>query len=124
MRRLLIVEMKTVVGMTDGVDALVERQPILAGRRRGREAPVRIIGRRDRVLREGVQDVGEHQFLMLLLVIEADLDQRRELAQLVLAGVAEEFHDGGVDMPAIGADLIGARTGDGRGDCGNGADRR
>jgi hypothetical protein len=44
--------------------------------------------------------------------VEADLDQRRDLAKLVLAGVAEECHDGSVDMFSIGADLIGARTGD------------
>ena len=62
-------------------------------------------------MREGVQDVGQHQFLMLLLVIEADFDQRRERPQRVLAGLVEEFHHGGVDMPAVGGDLVGARTG-------------
>ena len=70
-----------------------------------------IVGRRDRVLRKGVQDVGQHQFLMLLLVIEADLDQRHQLPERVLAGLVKEFHHGGIDMPAIGGDLVGARTG-------------
>ena len=78
---------------------------------RGGEAPRRIVGRRDRVLRKGVQDVGQHQFLMLLLVIEADLDQRHQLGEGVLAGGLEEFHHGGIDMPAIGGDFVGARAG-------------
>lgn len=111
-RRLLVVEMETVVDMADGVDALVQRQPILAAAGGSRKVPVRIVGRRDRILREGMQDVGEHQFLMLLLVVEPDLDQRRDLAKLVRAGLAEEFADGRIDVFAIGADLIGARSGD------------
>ena len=36
-----------------------------------------VVGRIGRVLREGVQDVGEHQFLVLLLVMQADLDESR-----------------------------------------------
>ena len=53
-RRLLIVEMKAVVRMADGMDAFVEGDPFVAALCHGREAPRRIIGRRDRVLREGV----------------------------------------------------------------------
>ena len=71
-----------------------------------------IVGRIDRVLREGVQDVGEHQFLMLLLVVQPDLDQWRQSAELVFASLAEEFDDRGIDMAAIGADLVGAGPGD------------
>ena len=48
---------------------------------------------------------------MLLLVVEADLDQRHQPGEGVLAGGLEEFHDGRVDMPAIGGDFIGARAG-------------
>src|SRR3981189_468256 len=50
--RLLIVEMEAVVGVTDGMDALVERDPFLTGPARGGEAPRLIIGRWNRVLRE------------------------------------------------------------------------
>src|SRR6266436_581653 len=49
---------------------------------------------------------------MLLLVVEADLDQRRDGSELVLAGLAEEFCDRCIDISTIGADLIGAGTGD------------
>ena len=103
--------MKAVVGVPDGVDALVEGDPFVAGAGRSREFPRGIVGRRNRILREGVQDVGQHQFLMLLLVIEADFHQRREPGQRVLAGLVKEFHHGGVDMPAVGGDLLGAGTG-------------
>ena len=76
-----------------------------------REAPRRVIGRRDRVLRERMQDVGQHQFLMLLLVVEADFDQRRESWQACPRRRLEELHHGGVDMAAIGGDFVGARAG-------------
>ncbi len=112
MRRLLVVEMEAVVDMADGVDAFVQRQPVLGRARRGRETPVRIIGRIDRVLRKGVQDVGVHQFLMLLLVVQPDLDQRRDGPKLVFASLAEEFCDRRIDISTIGANLIGARPGD------------
>jgi hypothetical protein len=100
--------MEAVVDMADGVDALVEGHPIVAGARCGRKAPVRVVSRIDRVLREGMQDIGEHQFLMLLLMVEPNLNQRRDLAKLVLAGLAEEFDDGRIDMATVGADLAGA----------------
>ena len=93
------------------MDALVEGDPFVSAALRCREAPRRIVGRRDRVLRKGVQDVGQHQFLMLLLVIEADLDQRDQFCQRGLIGGLEEFHHGGIDMPAIGGDFVGARAG-------------
>ncbi len=111
MRRLFIVEMKAVVRMPDGVDALVQRHPFLAAAVRGRKAPGRIVCRWDRVLREGMQDVGRHQFLMLLFVIEFDLDQRGQLGQLLLTRSLEEFHHGIVDIAAIGGDFIGTWPG-------------
>ncbi len=41
-----------------------------------RRLPVGVVDRIGRVLREGMQDVGDQQFLMLLFVIEADLENR------------------------------------------------
>ena len=58
-----------------------------------------------------MQDIGEHQFLMLLLVIEPDLDQRRQLLQRGFVGGLEEFDHRRIDMAAIGGDLVGARAG-------------
>ena len=52
-------------------------------------------------MREGVQDIRQHQFLVLLLVIETDFHQRRERGQRVLIGSLEEFHYRRVDVPAV-----------------------
>ena len=73
MRRLFVVEMKAVIGVPDAMDALIERDPFVAGAGQSGKFPGRIVSRQNRVLREGVQDVGQHQFLMLLLMVEADL---------------------------------------------------
>ncbi len=48
---------------------------------------------------------------MLLLVVEADLDQRREADEDILVRGLEEFHDRRIDMTAIGGDLFRARAG-------------
>jgi hypothetical protein len=48
---------------------------------------------------------------MLLLVVEADLDQRDQLCKAVLIGRLEELDHGGIDVPAIGGDLVGAGAG-------------
>src|SRR5215213_8226916 len=48
-RWLFIVEMKAVVAVSDGVDALVERDPVVAGSGRSRKGPRRIVGGRNRV---------------------------------------------------------------------------
>src|SRR5258708_626009 len=110
MRRLFVVEMEAVVGVPDRVDALVERDPFLAAAGRSREFPLRIIGRRDRGLRKRMQDVGQHQFLMLLLVVETDLYQRRDRGQGFVPCLMKEFHDGRIDMTAVGGDFLGAWT--------------
>jgi len=48
---------------------------------------------------------------MLLFVVQPDLDQWRQSAELVFASLTEEFDDRRIDMAAIGADLVGAGTG-------------
>ena len=44
---------------------------------------------------------------MLLFVIEADLDQRRDRPQLIRCRLVEEFHHGCVDVTAVGGDFLG-----------------
>ena len=58
-----------------------------------------------------MQDVGQHQLLMLLLVVEADFDQWRNRGQLVVTGFTEELHDRGIDVAAIGGDFLGRGPG-------------
>ena len=53
-----------------------------------------------------MQDVGDDQFLMLLLVIEADLDDRSEPRQFGVARRLDQLVHRGVDMRAIGRDLF------------------
>ncbi len=74
-RRLLVVEMEGIGLVSDAVDALGQRDLGLAVTLRCGKRPVGVIGRGDRIAGEGVQDVGQHQFLVLLLMIEADLHQ-------------------------------------------------
>ena len=62
-------------------------------------------------MRECVEYIGQHQFLMLLLVIETDLDQRRDFGERTLAGLLKESHHSGIDMAAVFSDLTGAGTG-------------
>ncbi len=45
---------------------------------------------------------------MLLLVVEADLQQRHQGRQFVLIGFVKKFHHGGVDVAAIGGDFVRA----------------
>src|SRR3954454_8363321 len=47
MRGFFVVETKTVAGLSDGVDALVQRDPFAAGAGGGGKLPVRIVGGRD-----------------------------------------------------------------------------
>ena len=74
--------------------------------------PVRVVGRRGRVLREGVQDVGEHQFLMLLLVMEPDLEDRQDRGQRGVVRVVDQRRNRRVDMRAVGRDFARVRPRD------------
>ena len=73
-----VVEGEAVAGVADLADALGEAQPLerrRVRRRRGRGA-VGAIDRVERVEPEQVLQVGEHQLLVLLLVVQAELDDR------------------------------------------------
>ena len=83
-----------------------------SGRSR-RQLPGGIVGRRDRVLRECMEDVRQHQLLVLLLVIEPDFDEWLKAGPRIRAALAEEFHHGGIDMATVGGDLVGGGTGTG-----------
>ena len=59
---------------------------------------------------EGVLDVGGDEFLMLLLVLEAEGDAA---GGFVFEGMLEEAVDGGVDVGAVGEDGVERRAGEG-----------
>ncbi len=71
---LLIVEVECLARVSDGVDTLGQCGPFCVCPGCGGKRPCGIIGWWDRVLGESVEDIRQHQFLMLLFVIEADLD--------------------------------------------------
>ena len=84
MLRRLVVEMKAVALVPDQMNAGRNIGiAALAGRRR--HLPAVVINRIGRVLREGMQDVGQQQFLMLLLVMQADLEDREKSQRAVVS---------------------------------------
>ena len=74
--------------------------------------PVRVIDRIGRVLREGVQDVGEQQFLVLLLVMQADLQDREHAPGIGRRHLVDQPLDRRIDMGAIAGDVGGVRPRD------------
>src|SRR5262245_66564666 len=67
MKRQLVVETEAVALVTDGVNARRHFDIAAWTLRRARRLPVRIVDRFGRVLGESVQNIGEQQFLVLLL---------------------------------------------------------
>ena len=107
MARALVVEGKPVAVVPHFHDAAVEGDEFQRrgfAHHRGHE---RRIGGVRRILREGVQDVGQQQFLMLLLVIEPQLDQRHDLRLAGQRGRSKEIRHPGIDVAAVGGNLIG-----------------
>ena len=72
-----------------------------------RLAPAGDHGRDQRTLREGVQHVGDQQFLVLLLVLQAEFDQRRRLRLCSASRRAMAAST----WRAVGADLAPRRAG-------------
>ncbi len=96
--------------MPDFDDAAIE---LAIGRRRAvgladRDRAWILVGRMQRVLREQVQDVGQQQFLMLLFMVAAELDQRGDGGRQI---VLHERRHRAVDMVAIGDDSSRASGG-------------
>ena len=69
----LVVETEPVPLVPDGVNAFAELAEARAGGARPPER--RIVGRRRRIFGKRVEDVGQDQFLVLLLVMKPDLDE-------------------------------------------------
>ena len=58
-----------------------------------------------------MQDVGQHQFLVLLLMVEPDFQQRSQPGQCPVGGIMEEFHHRCVDVLPVGSDVVRAGPG-------------
>ena len=100
----LVVEGEAVTRMADFVQAALMLDPLEAPkRRRVRPRAWAPVGRPQRVLRERVLDVGEDQLLVLLLVVDAQLEQAPGLRIHAIRGERLEY--GFVDVRAVRADL-------------------
>ena len=107
MARPLAVEREAVVARADLDDAFAAARASVSGSTAKQAGGGKLgISRLERVLGEGREDVGEEQLLVLLLVVDAELDQverrRRKRRQRALQRL--------VDVRAIGADLVERRA--------------
>ena len=80
------------------VNALREFKPYHRGHRLGLPAVSRAKCGAQRVLPKNIFDVGEHQLLVLLLVMQSDGDNGLQLRQELLIGRLEQFGDKPVDV--------------------------
>ena len=108
--RRLVVERKILAVMTDFGEAAGKLGP-LERRRIARGAPARrLIGGKQRIDRKDVLDVHQDQFLMLLLVMAAELDQRCHLGPDIVARRVDQPRRRSIDMAAIRRDVGAGRT--------------
>ena len=116
--RRLVVEAETVAFVADGVDAgrhideAAARPNISWNLCRARRLPVGVVGRIGRVLREGVQNVGHQQFLVLLFVMQPDLENLEHARRVRRRHGLDQPLDGFIDMGAIAGDILTVRAGD------------
>ena len=111
--RRLVVEAEAVALVADRMDA--GRHIDIAAARpgcRARRLPVGVIGRIGRVLREGVQNVGDQQFLVLLLVMQADFENLEHARRVRRRHGLDQPLDRLVDMGTIAGDILAVRAGD------------
>ena len=106
MRRLLVVEAETVAGVTDLIDAGLETDKLTRAGPPHRRLPTLVVSGAGRILRERMQDVGQNQLLMLLLVMQTDLDDRDDFFQQRFVGAFDQHSHRAIDMRAIGRDLL------------------
>src|SRR6185437_10123484 len=111
MARLLIIESEIVLGVADGNDAAGMVGPGERRRASHGRGKWRPIARQKRVAGERVLDIGEKQFLMLLLMMKAELCESLEGEALRPAALFEKARNRGIDMTAIGQHIFdsGAR---------------
>ena len=74
-----------------------------------RHLPFRIISRICRILREGVQNVGNQQFLMLLLVMQPDFDNREHTRGFRRGYPLDQSLDRRINVRAISCNVFAIR---------------
>src|SRR5437867_9136031 len=121
MSRALIIISETASVVTDLNDCFIELDELVGMALRAvrrirrtfrRNIPTLAKNRIERVLGEDVFDVGDEQFLMLLLVVDAKGQNRFDLAKQFLVRVGNELVDVRVDRRAVPFRLINGGTRD------------
>ncbi len=110
--RRFVVEAEPLPFVADRVNAGRHIDKTARALRCARRLPMRVIDRIGRILREGVQDVGEQQFLVLLLVMQADLQDREHAHGIGHRHLGDQPFDRGIDVSAIAGDVGGIRPRD------------
>ncbi len=112
MPRRLVVEAEALALMADRMNAGRHIDKTARALRRARRLPVGVVDRIGRVLRKGVQDVGEQQFLVLLLVMQADFEDREHALRFLRRHLLDQPLDRRIDMRAIAGDVLAVRPRD------------
>ena len=107
MSRGLIVECKGVTGVADREHSPIHRQPLqglryAAGRWCGKG---HLVGGQQGVAPQQVQDIGQHQFLVLLFVLQSQFDQTGSGLPAGFIGRCHEILHGRIDMAAVGVNV-------------------
>ncbi len=105
MARHLVVEPEAAAIMADVVKPAGEGDPARLARPDRSQGPLLLVRRPERVARQQVLEVGEDELLVLLLVLQAQLEQ---LGRVRLA--REQILDGKVDMASIRENGVEARA--------------
>ena len=83
------------------------------------------VDRVERVAEEHVLDVHQQQLLVLLLVVQAELDERGEVGPRVGVAAVDQLVHRGVDVGAVARDLVDGRAREQAAlRCGDDGDRR
>ena len=107
MPRALVVVREAGAVVADGANAAFETDVLGAADRLNRLSLGGIaIGRPQRLGSEQAENVGKQQLLMLLLVIDAELDQPPRVRPLIDEAAREELRQRLIDVGAIGAHLL------------------
>src|SRR6266576_6644398 len=106
MRWPLVVETISVTLEADAPNAGWQRGRCVRRRRRARQAPIGGVSRRERILCKGMQDIGEEELLVLLLVMQPDLQDAQHLGELRLLDARQQPLDSRVDVGAKRRDVF------------------
>ncbi len=107
MERQLIVPGEALCGVADAIDAAGKADPaerVWLGQIKTRRR--RLVGRPQRICRKQRQNIGQQQLLMLLLVVDADLDQAGDVVGPALVPRQQSLQ-AVVDVGAVGEHAFG-----------------